>query len=74
MLCRARSDAERRQDGSTMLARPLFLRRVAGETGALAIAGEVVALAETRVDGFGGAHAMPVTLRGGGRRTRVVTV
>ena len=70
----ARSDAERRRDGSTMLARPLFLRRVAGETGALAIAGEVVALAETRVDGFGGAHAMPVTLRGGGRQTRVVTV
>ena len=38
---------------------------VAGATDALTIAREVVALAETRVDGFGGAHAMPVTLRGG---------
>ena len=56
------------------LARPLFLRRVAGATDALKIAREVVALAETRVDGFGGAHAMPVTLRGGGWQTRVLMV
>jgi len=58
----------------TFLARPLFLRRVAGATDALTIAREVVALAETRVDGFGGAHAMPVTLRGGGWQTRVLMV
>jgi hypothetical protein len=58
----------------TFLARPLFLRRVAGATDALTIAREVVALAETRVDGFGGAHAMPVTLRGGGYQTRVLMV
>lgn len=64
-----------RNDGvSSFLARPLFLRRVAGATDALTIAREVVALAETRVDGFGGAHAMPVTLRGGGWQTRVVMV
>jgi hypothetical protein len=64
-----------RSDGvSSFLARPLFLRRVAGATDALTIAREVVALAETRVDGFGGAHAMPVTLRGGGWQTRVVMV
>ena len=74
------SDAERqkRREGDaskeTFLARPLFLRRVAGATDALTIAREVVALAETRVDGFGGAHAMPVTLGGGGRQTRVVMV
>ena len=61
-------------EGPKFLARPLFLRRVAGATDALTIAREVVALAETRVDGFGGAHAMPVTLRGGGRQTRVVMV
>jgi hypothetical protein len=69
-------DAPGRGDGEgpKFLARPLFLRRVAGATDALTIAREVVALAETRVDGFGGAHAMPVTLRGGGRQTRVVMV
>ena len=63
-------DAPGRGDGEgpKFLARPLFLRRVAGATDALTIAREVVALAETRVDGFGGAHAMPVTLRGGGGR------
>ena len=65
----------KKSDGvSSFLARPLFLRRVAGATDALTIAREVVALAETRVDGFGGAHAMPVTLRGGGRQTRVAMV
>ena len=62
------------KESSAFLARPLFLRRVAGATDALKIAREVVALAETRVDGFGGAHAMPVTLRGGGWQTRVLMV
>ena len=71
---RPRAAASAKREQEAFLARPLFLRRVAGATDALKIAREVVALAETRVDGFGGAHAMPVTLRGGGWQTRVLMV
>ena len=71
---RVRGAREAKPSKEAFLARPLFLRRVAGATDALKIAREVVALAETRVDGFGGAHAMPVTLRGGGWQTRVLMV
>ena len=56
------------------LTRPLFLKRVCGSTYTLTLAREVVALADTRVNGFGGTHAMPVTLRGGGLQTRIVLV
>jgi len=47
--------------------RPLAIRRRRGGEDMYVLAREVVVLAAVGVTGFGGAHALPVTLRGGGR-------